>query len=117
WLISLDHQLTNDILLYTKVAQGYRSGGENAGGGTEVETFAPFKPETNIEYELGLKSELFDRKLRLNLAGYIDKYKNLQVTTSFIAADGSLATAVTNAATATIKGVEAESAFVIGGLT
>jgi iron complex outermembrane receptor protein len=117
WLVSLDHQLTNDVLLYTKVAQGYRSGGQNASGGTEIETFTPFKPETNIEYEVGLKSEFLQRRLRFNLAAYLDKYKDLQVTTSFIAADGSLATAVTNAAAATIKGIEAESAFVVGGLT
>jgi iron complex outermembrane receptor protein len=115
WLISVDYQFTPDILGYEKIAQGYRSGGENLGGAVEAETFAPFKPETNIEYETGVKSEFFDHRLRLNLAGYYDSYTNLQVTTSFLATDGTVASAVTNAAAATIKGLEFESAVVVGG--
>jgi iron complex outermembrane recepter protein len=115
WLVSLDYQVAPDILGYEKISQGYRSGGENIGGAVEAATFAPFKPETNIEYETGVKSEFFNHRLRLNLAGYYDSYSNLQVTTSFLAADGNVASGVTNAASATIKGLEFESAFVVGG--
>jgi iron complex outermembrane receptor protein len=113
WLLSLDHQLTSEILAYVKAAKGYRSGGENEGGSIELATFAPFAPETNVEYEVGIKSEFLDHRVRFNVDAYHDKYKNLQVSTVFLAADGNFATAVTSAAQATIAGVEAESVFVI----
>jgi iron complex outermembrane receptor protein len=118
WLASLDHQLTPESLLYVKVATGYRSGGENEGGAVDIETFAPFSPETNIEYEAGLKSEFFDRKLRLNLDGYQDKYSNLQVQTALVGSDGQFVTVETNAATSTIRGMELEvDAIIASGLS
>jgi iron complex outermembrane receptor protein len=113
WLVSLDHKFTPDILVYAKAATGYRSGGQNTGGAVEVETFAPFRPETNIEYEVGVKSQAFDERLRLDFAVYHDRYSNLQVTTNFTAADGQIATAVTNAATAGIQGFEADAKLVV----
>jgi iron complex outermembrane receptor protein len=114
WLVSLDHLLTSDTLAYVKIATGYRSGGENESGAVEVETFAPFAPETDLEYETGLKSEFFDHRVRLNLALYRDQYSNLQVQTQFIAADGAFATIERNAAMATVNGMEAELDVKIG---
>lgn len=113
WLASLDHKFTQDVLVYAKVATGYRSGGQNTGGNTEIETFAPFLPEKNTEYEVGVKTQWFDERLRVNLAAYHDDYSNLQVTTNFIAADGQVATAVTNAASSRIQGVEADAKFAV----
>ncbi len=118
WLVSLDHQLTPDALAYVKVATGYRSGGENEGGAVDIETFATFAPETNLEYEAGLKSEFFDRKVRLNVDGYQDNYSNLQVQTALVGSDGQFVTVETNAATSTIRGMEMEvDAIVASGLS
>jgi iron complex outermembrane receptor protein len=118
WLVSLDHQLTENILLYAKVATGYRSGGQNAGGAVEAETFATVKPESNLEYEVGFKSEFFDHRLRINVDGYHDKYTNLQISTGQLLADGTVGTIITNAATAEIQGMEAETdLIVLRGLT
>ena len=118
WLASLDRQLTPDMLLYAKVATGYRSGGQNEGGSVDIETFAPFNPETNIEYETGLKSEYLDHKLRVNLDGFWDNYSNLQVQTALLGSSGQFQTVETNAATSTIRGVELETdAIIASGLT
>jgi iron complex outermembrane receptor protein len=108
WLVSIDHQITPDILVYAKVATGYRSGGENESGAQDIESFAPFAPETDLEYEAGVKSEFFNKRLRLNLDGYRDEYSNLQVQ-SGIASRGTFITAEHNAATAVINGMEAEA--------
>jgi iron complex outermembrane receptor protein len=117
WLVSLDRELTPDSLVYAKIATGYRSGGENEGGAVEIETFAPFYPETNVEYEVGSKTEFLDRTIRLNVAAYQDNYSNLQVQTALLASDGQFVTVETNAATSTIRGVELEAdAIVASGL-
>jgi iron complex outermembrane receptor protein len=116
WLVSLDHQLTPDVLLYAKVATGYRSGGLNAASGNmNAETFGPFTPETNIEYETGIKSEFLDRRVRFNADVYWDDYSNLQVQSIILAADNSFQTLETNAAKARIRGLEMEGDVIIGG--
>jgi iron complex outermembrane recepter protein len=116
-LASLDYKVTPNNLLYAKVATGYRSGGENVGGGGSIASFAPFAPETDVEYELGIKSDLFDQKLRLNVAAYHDKYTNMQVNDTQAAANGEYVTLINNAAGATIEGFEAElDAIVAPGL-
>jgi iron complex outermembrane receptor protein len=109
WLVSLDKQLTPDVLLYAKVATGYRSGGENESGAVDIESFAPFAPETDLEYEGGVKSEFFDRRLRLNIDGYRDEYNNLQVQSVIVTSDNRFITAEHSAATAVISGMEAEA--------
>jgi iron complex outermembrane recepter protein len=116
-MASLDYQLNPGVLLYAKVAQGYRSGGINESGAVSTESFAPFKPETNLEYEGGVKSEIHHR-LRLNLAGYYDKYTDLQVTTGFIDPVGGVGSIVTNAASARIWGLEAQADYIVApGIT
>jgi iron complex outermembrane receptor protein len=116
WLISLDHQLTSDVLLYAKVATGYRSGGLNADSGSvDAVTFQAFAPETNIEYETGIKSEFLDQRVRLNADVYWDKYSNLQVQSIVLGYDNSFQTVETNAATARIRGMELEGDVIIGG--
>ena len=109
WLASLDYRLNTDTLLYAKVATGYRSGGIQEGGDTLAESFTPFRPETNTEFEAGFKTDLLNHRLRLNVAGYFDKYSDLQQTTNVVAAGGAVAQAVHNAASAHIWGVEVEA--------
>ena len=65
------YEVADDAMAYAKVATAYTSGGVLSG--------LAFKPQSLIAYEAGIKSELFDRKLRLNVAGYYQKVKNLQV--------------------------------------
>jgi iron complex outermembrane receptor protein len=115
--VSLDRQLTPDVLLYVKAGQGYRSGGENQGGSVDAASFAAFGPETNVEFEAGIKSEFLDHRIRLNFDAYNDNYTGLQLSTPFIDPANQLNTAVTNAATAKIRGLEAEAdALVAPGL-
>jgi iron complex outermembrane recepter protein len=60
-----------------KATTGYRSGGANDNGSTEAESFANFAPETNLEFEAGIKSEFFDNRARFNLAAFHDKYSGM----------------------------------------
>ncbi len=77
----VQYDLTQDIMAYASYTRGYKGGGLNdriigvTGGGF---TFLPFEDETSTNYEVGLKSELFDRMLRFNAAFFWSKYKNMQ---------------------------------------
>jgi iron complex outermembrane recepter protein len=71
--VVLDYKPAPDLMLYGSVTKGYQAGGYNA-----LEPGAKYDPETVRNYELGLKSELADRRLLLNASVYYYVYSNLQ---------------------------------------
>jgi iron complex outermembrane receptor protein len=74
--INADYKLTDNILAYAQFSTGYRGGGINPRPFV-IEQAMPFGPETLNAYEIGLKSDLFDRALRLNLSAFINDYKDM----------------------------------------
>jgi iron complex outermembrane receptor protein len=100
----LDYRLNDQILLYTSATKGFRSGGWNFAIATEAQ--APFNPEYVWSYEAGIKSEWFDRTVRLNLSGFHANYSQLQVR-----ANVGEFLSVYNAGSAKINGVELQSQF------
>jgi iron complex outermembrane receptor protein len=70
YLIGVNYKPNDDTLIYGKFSTAYVSGGSVAG--------IPFAPETVASWEAGLKTEMFDRKLRANLALFHAKYKHAQ---------------------------------------
>ena len=79
----------------------------------------PYEPEKVTAYEIGLKTQFADRRIRLNLAAFRNDYKQLQVEVVRPAATISgQETIVTNAAAARTQGIEAELyAVPVRGLT
>lgn len=75
WRIALDHEFADRILGYISLTRGFKTGGFNILNPANP----PYKTEQLDSYEIGLKTELFDRKLRLNMAGFFYDYSNLQV--------------------------------------
>jgi iron complex outermembrane receptor protein len=108
-IFSVSYAVSSDINAYVKYARGFTGGGQNLRGSGTVQSFAPFGPVTVNEYEVGIKSQWLDRHLLVNLAAYWDDYRNLQRTTLIATPSGAAATLITNAATATSKGIELET--------
>ncbi|CAN7215543.1 TonB-dependent receptor [Phenylobacterium sp. LjRoot225] len=120
YLASLEYRPTSDIMLYAKIANGTRSGGTNSRAtGNNPASFATFAPEKVMEYEAGLKSEFWDRRLRINLAAFYDDYGPIQRSVTFLdTTTGRLNGRVTSDAHATVKGLEFEAAVTpVRGLT
>jgi len=112
--LTLAYRPIDNISLYAKVVTGYKAGGSNEASPTFTRTFGP---ETVTSYEAGIKADLLDRRLRVNLAGFIAKYKDLQLDISADAADASLSDTF-NVGRATVKGLEADiTAVPVQGLT
>lgn len=110
YLVSLDWQVTPDVMVYAKTSSSFRGGGFNVRGGTAAQStnpYLPFDPEVATDYEVGFKGDLLDRTLRLNLAAYYTDYKDIQKS-SLINAGGFVVTVVNNAAKGKIYGGEAE---------
>lgn len=74
WRAGLDYQLTDDVTVYGSAASGYRPGAFNPRP-FQASQLVAVDPEEAIAYELGFKGDLFDKSLRLNLAGFYTDYK------------------------------------------
>lgn len=103
WRVSIDGQLDRDVLAYASAATGFKSGGFNGRAGS-LAAFTTLKPESVTAYEIGLKTTLADGRVRFNINYYLNDYKDLQLT----AFDSTGSSVLTNASSATLKGVEAE---------
>lgn len=101
--IALDYQLTPSVLLYASWSKGFKSGTYSLGS-----FIPPVNPEKVSAVEGGMKATLFDRRLRLNLAGFYYDYTDLQVGKVV----GQI-TVLENAATARIYGLEAEAQAIL----
>jgi iron complex outermembrane receptor protein len=113
--------------LYASYSKGFKGGGFDPRGlstaapdlnadGTrsadEIFDYFLFEPEKVTSYEVGYKASMFDRRLRFALAGFIAKYRDVQVPGSVGAVINGIPTFVgvtTNAGKASFKGVEAEA--------
>ncbi len=72
-LVNLSFDVASDVSLYGKWSTGYRAGGFNS----RSITYSTYNPENISMFEAGVKSEFFDRKLRLNVTGYYGDYNNV----------------------------------------
>jgi len=115
WTAGVDYKPTDDIMIYARAAKGFQAGGINQRSTVGV-PFAQYQPMTAINYEVGFKADLLDRHLRLNVSAFQTDVKNFQrpIPATFIDVNGNPVTVVAtiNAATARIRGVEAEVAVI-----
>jgi iron complex outermembrane receptor protein len=112
WDVSADWKATDDILIFGRIARGFRSGNYNTYIAAP-EDLSVYNPETLTSYEAGIKTSWFDRKLTLNATGFHYDFSNMQVTVL-----QSVGTVTQNAASARVNGFEIEAAArPIHGLT
>jgi iron complex outermembrane receptor protein len=99
WLAGVNYRPTQDILAYAKVSTGFISGGQLSG--------RTFDTETARSYEVGVKSDLLDRRARANLALFHADYTGLQFPTTL-----SGLNVILNYGDAEANGVEFEGAYI-----
>ncbi|MGC1521499.1 MAG: TonB-dependent receptor [Steroidobacteraceae bacterium] len=88
--VKLSYRFNQDVMAYVSWANGYKAGGFNLARVTQATgpegALTPnfdteFPRETVQSYEIGLKSMLADRTVRLNASVFDQKYTNFQLNT------------------------------------
>ena len=102
WKAGLEYDIAPQTSSYVTVSTGFKSGGTNSGSAVSSNN-ATFQPENDTNYELGLKTRLFERRLSLNAALFYTSYTDIQVTQIV-----NQTSVTTNAAAADIYGIELE---------
>lgn len=110
----INYKVTDDIFTYFTFSQGFKSGGfttrltapfnpdfggATAGGLTGI----VFDPETSDNFEVGIKADLLDNKVRANLAAFWNNYDDIQIVVQ-----RGISPANENAGDARIRGIELE---------
>ena len=103
--IGLDYRFTEGLMTYAQVSTGYKGGGVNPRPYTAAQV-TTFNPETLTTYEVGFKSDFFDRKARVNGALFFNRYKDIQL--SLEACPNAPCAMPANAGDADEKGAELE---------
>jgi len=106
---TLEWTITPEIFTYLTYSEGFKGGGFDDTPANPAQASTPFDPEEAKNYELGIKSDFFDNRFRVNADVFYMDYTNLQVTQTNAAC---LCNITDNAASAEIMGVEAEFSYV-----
>jgi iron complex outermembrane receptor protein len=108
---SLDYQLTDETLVYVRSGSGFKAGGQNERLSLSNAAYANFAPEKVLDYEVGLKTQALDDRLRFNADCYHSNYSNIQQTEIISIPGGGLTTIIANTGKARIDGIEVDGAL------
>ncbi|WP_193372873.1 TonB-dependent receptor [Novosphingobium sp. AP12] len=114
----LQYDVADDVMVYGSFTRGYKGPAFNVFfNHTAPTNSAPIDPEKSNSYEVGLKSQFFDRMLQVNASVFLVDYKGFQAN-NFVLLNGAVVTNLTNAGTVRSKGFEVDATFApTSGLT
>ncbi len=113
--VSADFAMNEEVTLYATISKGFKSGGVQD---APFESAQSYEPETLWNYEVGMKGEFFERRLRLNTAVFYMDWKDMQASFQQAGTDDEgnfiLFGGIDNAEQATSKGAELSGTAVLG---
>lgn len=107
----LQYDVAQDVMLYASYTRGYKGPAFNVFFNHVAPTNStPIDPETSNSYEVGFKSQFFDRKVQVNASAFLVDYDGFQAN-NFVLLNGAVVTNLTNAGTVRSKGFEVDATF------
>ncbi len=102
--LSIAYQFSENVNSYFKISRGFKAGGFDTGSSDVANPGdLKFKPEFATSYEMGLKSDLSDDRVRINIAAFYMDFEDKQE--QFF---NGVTQTTSNAASAEVSGVEFE---------
>jgi len=117
--LGFDYHVNDEIMLFANYAEGFKAGEFGARASSDF-TLGPTDDEESESYEIGIKSDWMDGRLRVNATAFYTKFKNLEFGVFFPSEDNPTGqeTSAQNIGEATNQGIELEiTAVPIDGLT
>ena len=115
--IGLEFRASDDVMLYGYYARGFKSGGF-VGRIVVPSDIGPYDPEYIDSFEVGMKGEFLENRMRLNVAAFYNTIDDLQIANIYRTEDAQgnnvNGNSILNAAEAEIWGVETELEAVVG---
>ncbi len=106
WNFGEQYHFSDNLMAYVKTNRTQRAGGHQF---RDVSgEFPPFDEEVLTDFEAGIKTEWFDNRVRLNVAGFVSDYEDYQYTIQASTSIGTITTATVNFGDAEVRGAEAD---------
>ncbi|MFT5032401.1 MAG: iron complex outermembrane receptor protein [Bermanella sp.] len=106
--LSTSYFVNADTMAYGAISTGFKAGGFSLQNGTSTDDMRPFGEEEVTNFEVGAKTEFFDRRARINAAMFHTEYKHFQ-NASF----AGLVFIINNADLVTVDGFEVDSTVIL----
>ena len=108
WSLAPSYHLTDDNVLYARVATGYRPGGPNLPfTGASADYPTSFDSDTTTNYEVGAKGSTEDGRFSYDVALFYIDWEDIQILSLFESSTSEVSVNVTgNAGEAVSKGLE-----------
>jgi iron complex outermembrane receptor protein len=103
---SLSYKITPDTMIYASFSNGYQAAALNVNAVIKTGIPVVVEPSNANNYEIGVKTALFDHRLTLSVDGYWETLDNYQTTYSQVLPNGSALRYVANAGNLLSRGVE-----------
>jgi outer membrane receptor protein involved in Fe transport len=107
YLVSPQYKFSPNVMLYGRLASGYRVGGPNATA-TIFNLPPAFKPDTTTNYELGFKGQFFGKTLTVDSSIFYTNWDNIQINLS----TPQFAAYIGNAGKARTEGFELQTSWI-----
>jgi iron complex outermembrane recepter protein len=115
--VALQYNFNDDLMVFGSYSSGFKSGGFFART-QDINNLNSYDPEYVDTWELGVKSEWLDNRIRFNATAFLADYSDKQEDIIVANESGEVGTIVANASDAEIMGLEMEfTAAVTEGLT
>ncbi|RUO74945.1 TonB-dependent receptor [Pseudidiomarina sediminum] len=111
--LTLNYKLNRDVLTYASLSRGFKSGGFPGGLVLDSSGAEEYDSETITAYEVGFKSDLLERRLRVNAAAFYYDYRNLQGSARVPAVGGVTLDRFQNIGDAEVYGFDAELTYLL----
>jgi iron complex outermembrane recepter protein len=106
---AMQYRPQDNLMFFASVSKGFKSGGFGGSQGVQAAATQPVDPETAINWEFGVKTDVLDDSLRINATTFYTDYEDLQVVRfGPVAGTAFGAFQTTNIGSADITGVEVE---------
>jgi len=103
YLVTPRYRVSPDLMVYARIASGYRTGGPNSNG--TANPLPVFEPDETKNYELGVKGQVLDGALQFDASLYYIDWSDIQLQT-FDTTSGSPFSLYVNANGAKSQGLE-----------
>ena len=108
WRLGVDFKPSDDLLLYLNVSKGYKAGSFPTSAAAVYQGVDAVKQESLIDYEIGFKAQLADRKININGAAFYYDYRNKQLRAKFVDPIFGALDRLQNVPKSEVKGAELE---------
>lgn len=108
WRVGVDFKPSDDLLLYANVSKGYKAGSFPTSAAAVYQGVDAVTQESLIDYEVGFKAQLMDRKVSINGAAFYYDYRNKQLRAKFVDPIFGALDRLQNVPKSEVKGAELE---------